>query len=251
MKKIAILLVAFVAFISCDKHETDSWNEQQNGIAFATLSSEVVIPEATGETLAEIGVEVTSKSSEVRVIPVSYVVENTDLPESNFSVGTITIPADSYNGVLTVDFNNTDLVDLTTYVLAVKIDESSDYVISKNDGDVTKFNVFKQVTCNDLELSITFDSYGSENSWDIVDESGTIIESGGTYNDGTPGLTIVESFNLPDGCYTFTFYDSFGDGLFDGVTEGSYTLSCSIINHASGEGDFGASDSTEFCVNQL
>jgi len=54
---------------------------------------------------------------------------------------------------------------------------------------------------------------------------------------------------LPDGCYTFTIFDSFGDGLFDGNITGNYSLKCSIINHASGEGNFGSSETTDFCVN--
>ena len=57
------------------------------------------------------------------------------------------------------------------------------------------------------------------------------------------------SFNLPDGCYTFTIYEAFGDGLFDGNVTGNWTLSCLIITHSTGSGNFGGSSSTDFCVN--
>jgi hypothetical protein len=54
---------------------------------------------------------------------------------------------------------------------------------------------------------------------------------------------------LADGCYTFTIYDSYGDGQFDGTNNGTYSLDCSIINAANGGGNWGSSESTDFCVN--
>ena len=57
------------------------------------------------------------------------------------------------------------------------------------------------------------------------------------------------TMTLADGCYTFTIYDSYGDGQFDGTNNGSYSLDCSIINAANCGGNWGSSESTDFCVN--
>ena len=93
------------------------------------------------------------------------------------------------------------------------------------------------------------DSYSDERSWDVTDAAGDVVESGDGYEFVSGGQQIVETMTLADGCYTFTIYDSYGDGQFDGTNTGNYSLDCSIINVASGEGNWGASDSTEFCVN--
>jgi hypothetical protein len=79
--------------------------------------------------------------------------------------------------------------------------------------------------------------------------SGNIVVEGGGYSFISGGQLIVETMTLEDGCYTFTIYDSYADGQFDGNMEGNYSLDCSIINAASGEGNWGASESTDFCVN--
>jgi hypothetical protein len=81
-------------------------------------------------------------------------------------------------------------------------------------------------------------------------EGGTYanISGGGLISE--PSTTYgIDSMYLDDGCYTFNIYDSYGDGQFDGVTTGNYSLDCSIINVANGEGNWGSSESTDFCVN--
>ena len=105
------------------------------------------------------------------------------------------------------------------------------------------------LVCNDFVLTLNEDNYGSERTWDITDADGSVVESGGPYSDTDAPQQIVETMTLADGCYEFTIYDSFGDGQFDGVTTGNYSLDCSIIKAASGEGNWGYSKSTPFCVN--
>ena len=55
---------------------------------------------------------------------------------------------------------------------------------------------------------------------------------------------------MEDGCYTFTIFDSYGDGQVDGTVTGSYTITCSILNVLEGGGAFGSSEAKEFCINQ-
>ena len=73
------------------------------------------------------------------------------------------------------------------------------------------------------------DSYGSETTWTLKNQTGTTLYSGGPYPDRTPGGTYQhvtnQVWNLPaNGCYYLTVSDSYGDGLFDGVGQGYYTV---------------------------
>ncbi|GAA4274138.1 hypothetical protein GCM10022258_34320 [Aquimarina gracilis] len=100
----------------------------------------------------------------------------------------------------------------------------------------------------DLTLSITFDNYPQETSWTLEDAGGNIVASE-SYSTANPdGSTVTESITgLASGTYTFTMFDSFGDGICCGFGNGSYTLSSSAGTIVSG-GEFTSSDATTFCV---
>lgn len=62
-------------------------------------------------------------------------------------------------------------------------------------------------------MELLTDCYPAESSWDIYDEDGNIVASGGNfvqeYN------TYIDEVELPsEGCYSIAFNDSYGDGLF-------------------------------------
>ena len=73
----------------------------------------------------------------------------------------------------------------------------------------------------DVEVNITCDGgiYQSEISWEILDESGAIVASG--------GAPVSESFYLDNGVYTVNGLDSYGDGW-----NGNYL---SVVNAANDE----------------
>ncbi len=95
-------------------------------------------------------------------------------------------------------------------------------------------------------LSITLDNYPGETTWDLKDAAGNVVASGGPYS--TQGGTVSQTFNLSAGDYTFTIYDSYGDGICCGYGNGSYSLTSGNVTIASG-GNFGSSESTNFCVD--
>ncbi len=95
-------------------------------------------------------------------------------------------------------------------------------------------------------LNITLDNYPSETTWDLKDASGTVVASGGPYN--TQGGTVSQTFNLASGDYTFTIYDSYGDGICCAYGNGSYSLTSGSVTIVQG-GSFGSSESTNFCVD--
>lgn len=103
---------------------------------------------------------------------------------------------------------------------------------------------------NALTLTIVLDNYPGETTWDIKDGNGTVMASGGSYSNQPSGSTVVENICLANGCYDFTLYDSYGDGICCGYGNGSYTLTDDSNGTvlASG-GQFDSSETTNFCVN--
>ncbi len=103
--------------------------------------------------------------------------------------------------------------------------------------------------CNGTEvtLSITLDNYPEETSWQVTNDAGSVVASGGTYGSSPDGSTITEAICLTDGCYTFTISDSYGDGICCSYGNGSYTLNNGGTVLASG-GSFTSSDATDFCI---
>lgn len=108
-------------------------------------------------------------------------------------------------------------------------------------------NVVNPPTCTDVNLSITFDNYPEETSWQITNASSQIVASGGTYASQPDGSTITLTECLDAGTYTFTMSDSYGDGICCQYGSGSYSLTSGTTNLASG-GSFGASESTTFTI---
>lgn len=79
----------------------------------------------------------------------------------------------------------------------------------------------------DFNLTIIKDNYGSEITWDLKNSAGAIVQSGGPYTgngSGTGQVATNQNWNLPIDCYTFTIYDTAGDGICCGYGNGSWTI---------------------------
>ena len=89
---------------------------------------------------------------------------------------------------------------------------------------------FALESTNIITVEILTDNWPEETSWDIRDENGSVVANGGPYN-GEATTTITEEVTVDDlGCYTFTIYDAFGDGLHGaqwGGDNGEYTVTSS------------------------
>lgn len=105
-----------------------------------------------------------------------------------------------------------------------------------------------ECTDNLVQLSILLDNFPEETSWDIR-SGNTIVASGGPYGDLPDRSTVTEDICLPNGCYEFTIYDSYGDGICCTYGSGNYSLSLLADGTllASG-GSFNASETTTICV---
>lgn len=253
MKKIKFILTCIIAvsFMACTQDDANVNsiydNSGQTGVGFRTTFTSAIVP-INGEVTKTVSVQSTTTSTSDRSFDVAVDPSSTGSP-ADYTIGSLTIPAGSYDGTLDVTFGNfVNLPELVNQTLILNLDLPSDVAVVGSAS--TEFNYLKFVVCNDMTLVMNDDTYGSERTWDIIDASGAIVESGGPYSNVSGGQVLTANFTLADGCYTFTIYDSYGDGQFDGNVTGDYTLSCSVITHATGGGNFGFSQSSDFCVNQ-
>ena len=105
--------------------------------------------------------------------------------------------------------------------LAGEIGDACDDGNAGTTGDVINGNcqcVGIPTGCTEnLTLSITLDDAGSEVTWTLFDETGTlVIDEGGPYADGQAGTTVVEDLCVAAGCYRLVVADEGGDGISGG-----------------------------------
>jgi hypothetical protein len=103
--------------------------------------------------------------------------------------------------------------------------------------------------CSDVTLTINLDNYPEETSWTITDANSNVVASGGTYGSQPDGSQVVEMACLVDGCYDFTIYDSYGDGICCSYGTGDYTLEDNNGVVVASGGAFGSSETTNFCIS--
>jgi hypothetical protein len=96
-------------------------------------------------------------------------------------------------------------------------------------------------------INILTDNYPGETTWSLTDVDGVAVASGGPYVD--VATAIQEVVCVGDGCFTFTIFDAFGDGLCCGYGTGSYDLTVDGAVLATGA-EFLTSEVTSFCIGE-
>ncbi len=150
-------------------------------------------------------------------------------------------------------FTLNDLQAGTVYeyeIQSVCADGTSDYTSlatfsTGSDGDHGSC----ECTGLQLDIALTLDAWGSEVSYELLDEEGTALKTGGPFEDEQNGVVIEDMACLEDGCYTLALFDSFGDGICCEYGEGKLEL----LEHtgellASSDGSYGFVDYIDFCV---
>lgn len=102
-------------------------------------------------------------------------------------------------------------------------------------------------SCADTEVTLNLitDNYASETSWTLSGPSGTVATGSGYANN----TSYSETFCLPDGCYTFTINDTYGDGICCAYGSGSYSLTNDGTGASLGSGgNFTFSATEDFCL---
>ncbi len=161
---------------------------------------------------------------------VTFTSEGTSLPSGDYFATIAYIPEGEETPVL-LD-NMLDFESFTTTTVSNETCDEEDNIPCEN---------------NEFTLSLTLDDYGAETTWEILNGNNVIFQ-GGAYENNTVGTVITESICLPDGCYDFVIYDTYGDGICCTYGEGNYSFTdTNGIILASG-GEFGTEDRTSFCV---
>jgi len=108
----------------------------------------------------------------------------------------------------------------------------------------TAFDVNIFIT-DQIILTINTDGYGYETSWEVTDEAGTIVSSGGDYE---ANEEYTETLDLPLGCYTFTIFDEYNDGMCCEFGNGGYELAFANGGVIAAGGDFSSEDTVTFTL---
>ena len=107
-----------------------------------------------------------------------------------------------------------------------------------------------------IAITIDLDNWENETTWELRDPSSSLIANGGPYNNSdeiiTPGPYVVNV----SGNYTFTIFDSFGDGLSlpggsdsNGAASYSIAVDGSNVFTSSNYPNFGSSDVQAFAIS--
>ena len=261
MKKFKVIsaLLVLLSFMACDQDDANIENvyDDNGQVALGFTTTEVYTScgwtsgtftgvKPTG-ALIRLGVQSTVKTSEDRSYNLTATV-STSGTDGHFTIGSLTIPADSYNGTTLIEFTDDGtLADGFVYDMVVDIELPAG--VASHTSSSVKLSYNKYQLCNDFVLVLNEDDgWAGERTWEVTDTNGDVVASGGPYTDGDPG-PYQENFSLVDGSHTLTLFDSYGDGQWNGEVAGSYSLSCGIADIASGGNNWGASESTDFCVN--
>ncbi len=104
--------------------------------------------------------------------------------------------------------------------------------------------------CEEITIEVKPDYYGSDITWKLVDANGLTLLSGGPYADGDK-TAKTSKVCLPDGCYTFKIYDSYGDGICCQYGEGYYRIVRSNGDVLATNGNYHQGESKTFCLGDL
>lgn len=151
--------------------------------------------------------------------------ELANLGTNALTAATITVtgvtPTITYNWSGNLDQFESEMVDLGTGTVTgnvvITVDANGDGVASNNALNADIAMATESTT--QVVVEMTTDEYPNEVTWEIADENGNVVASGGPYGDpnDTNGQTpadVYETHFLPStGCYTFTMYDVYGDGM--------------------------------------
>ncbi len=116
-------------------------------------------------------------------------------------------------------------------------------------GEVTVITENTGQECYSVTINITLDNYGTENRWELKDGNGQLVQEVGPFNNFENGSVQATTLCLPPGCYDFTIFDLWGDGMCCAYGQGGYE----VIEDATGKviasgGSFNKQESKSVCL---
>lgn len=236
MKNFKYLILFFFStllFISCEEDEKESLNF----ISFESEDYDFGV-ELEGTTEVDFKVYTANLSTADRTFNIHIDTESSSLDPDSYSIPTtVTVPANSNVGILPISISDINIGE-NGETLVLEFTPTNGLYI----GKPALLNVKQVCPFNELLLNITFDDYAEETWWELLDSDNNVIAFS-TEGDYTGEFEFSKSFCLPNGDYTFTIFDAWGDGT------GDYQLVTGETILASG-GGFEFEDVTTFSLPQ-
>jgi hypothetical protein len=122
--------------------------------------------------------------------------------------------------------------------------------IDGSDNEMSK--EFRVTIGETVQIDLLTDAYAEETSWDLVEDiTEDILYQNGNLSNNTHHIS---EWCLGEGCYTFTIYDSYGDGMAGswwGETDPGEVVLTNLDNgivYGTISDDFGSEESIKFCI---
>ncbi|ELR70644.1 hypothetical protein C900_03625 [Fulvivirga imtechensis AK7] len=148
--------------------------------------------------------------------------------------------------VTTVSGTSANITGLTAgTAYACKVRANCDSGSGAYSSEITVTTTGSNCVAGPVTLTLVLDNYPAETSWSVT-SGGSTVASGSGYS--TKGGTVTETFNVGAGAYTFTINDSYGDGICCSYGNGSYTLRDANNNVIASGGNFGSTESVNYCT---
>ncbi|RXR31837.1 T9SS type A sorting domain-containing protein [Flavobacterium piscinae] len=151
------------------------------------------------------------------------------------------------------------VVELPSYSFTLNPTNTLTITIPNDDNNAdnvgsTNFNKAAETDQTNITIRITTDRYGSETTWNLKNNAGVTVASGGPYADaGAAGAYPQPDVNvtLANDCYTLTVNDSYGDGMSSAAYGfgGYQILANGVLIPGMSGGTFTSTDTRKFGVN--
>lgn len=250
MKKLFLFLSALsvFTFVSCSEEDGSGPSVGVEAVQFVRTAANFPVYDDFASSYVDVEVGVTTKSGSARTFTVGVDTDNSTATSSQYMLESniVTIPANSYVGTVRVYGYYDQIAPGTEVDLILTLSDADTRVVTgKSTHTLT---MFQACATNPVTLTISFDGYASEITWQLYDSSNNLIaEDPGTYSDGLS--SYFEEFCLDDDTYTFYVQDSYGDGL-SFPSNGSIVFRNANTNAILGSvsGDFGFGTDFQFTL---
>ncbi len=114
-----------------------------------------------------------------------------------------------------------------------------------NNTLATDFDAAPVIPTAIVNYELKTDNYPGETTWEVTNSAGAVLYSGGPYSQSGTVFTETWEFDESD-CYTYTIYDSYGDGICCDYGLGYYKLMDENNTVFAEGGEFGSEDLRPF-----
>lgn len=243
MKKTFFKILAGIILtlvFACESNDATEVDGAFNYVTFESTSYNLGVDidsEAT-ETIKVYSSKVTGSD---RTFSISIDENATTADADSYTIPTsVTIPAGSNEGDIEITVEDLNIDDGKMIVLSFDEDSSADF------GDDITINVSQVCPNTEVILNLSFDAYPDEVYWVLTDSTGSIVAESLTPSDygAYTGYTesILVSFCLESGDYTFSIYDSYGDGA------GAYFIYTGSTTLYSSDGAYEGGEQITFSI---